>query len=157
MVPQFRCVEHRLVDFVLYSEQMCYFLPARHCAQRLRCAAAMRARAADDSCLGFLPTRGPKLVLSIPSALSAASMRARSCCSSRIMVWSVFMAWDSSKRHSCLVGKQLRAAKDGLKGVPTKTTVSLLPGRLGQPSPRTARHKSMLPLLCNVNGTCEPW
>jgi hypothetical protein len=53
------------------------FSPARHRAQRLRCAAAMRARAKAERVLR-LRVRGEKGLESIASAFSAASMRARS-------------------------------------------------------------------------------
>jgi hypothetical protein len=67
-----------------------YFLLARHFAQRFLCAAAIRARAAGERFLR-LSTRGPKLLLSIASALSAASMRSRSCFNSRMILSSAFM------------------------------------------------------------------
>lgn len=60
-----------------------FFLPAFHFAQRARCAAAMRFRAAADSVR--LPERAalraPRWLDTPVSACSAASMRARSCCS----------------------------------------------------------------------------
>jgi hypothetical protein len=68
-----------------------YFLPAFNRAQRLRCAAAMRARPAVDRVLRLPAARCPKLVESIDSAFSAASMRARSCRRWRIIPCSAFM------------------------------------------------------------------
>jgi hypothetical protein len=60
-----------------------FFLSIFHFAHRARCAAAMRLRAAADRVR--LPVRAAPIAplwLEIPvSARSAASMRARSCCS----------------------------------------------------------------------------
>ena len=135
-------------------------MPAFNRVQRLRCAAAMRARPVVDRVLRLPAARCPKLVESIDSAFSAASMRARSCRRWRIIPCSAFMrrivaaTTVGRAKHICVRLRRSRESRNSGRNRGCGMQFPLTPRWSGYGTARCARrprvraslHPALIPL-----------